>query len=140
METVSHFTTDNSILPTDEIISIAIQESTGEVFIGTGGGLVSYMSDASKPMDTFDELYAYPNPVRPTYQGYITIKGMMDNSEVRIVDASGNLVKTLQGNGGSAAWDGRNAQGQRVASGVYTAICNTRSEKGHGSVKILILN
>lgn len=140
METVSHFTTDNSILPTDEITSIAIQESTGEVFIGTGGGLVSYMSDASKPMDTFDELYAYPNPVRPTYQGYITIKGMMDNSEVRIVDASGNLVKTLQGNGGSAAWDGRNAQGQRVASGVYTAICNTRSEKGHGSVKILILN
>lgn len=140
METVAHFTTDNSILPTDEIISIAIQESTGEVFIGTGGGLVSYMSDASKPLDTFDELYAYPNPVLPTYQGYITVKGMMENSDVRIIDSSGNLVKTIQANGGSAAWDGMNANGQRVASGVYTVLCNTRSGKGHGSVKVLIMN
>lgn len=140
METVAHFTTDNSILPTDEIISIAIQESTGEVFIGTGGGLVSYMSDASKPLDTFDELYAYPNPVLPTYHGYITVKGMMENSDVRIIDSNGNLVKTIQANGGSAAWDGMNANGQRVASGVYTVLCNTRSGKGHGSVKILIMN
>ena len=140
METVAHFTTHNSILPEDEIMSIAIQESTGEVFIGTSGGLVSYMSDASKPHDTFDNLYAYPNPVLPTYHGYITVKGMMENSDVRIIDPSGNLIKTIQANGGSAVWDGMNANGQRVASGVYTVLCNTRSGKGHGSVKILVMN
>ncbi len=140
METVAHFTTENSILPTNEVISIAIQESTGEVFIGTGGGLVSYMSDAVAPMETFDNLYAYPNPVYPTYQGYITIRGMMEDSEVRIIDASGNLVKTLQGNGGSAVWDGTNVHGDRVASGIYTAVCNTKLGNGHGVAKILILN
>lgn len=140
VETIAHFTTDNSIMPTDEVISIAIQESTGEVFIGTGGGLVSYMSDATKPEETFENLYAYPNPVHPTYHGYITIKGMMENSEVRIVDAGGNLVKTLHSTGGSAVWDGTNANGQRVVSGVYTALCNTTTDKGHGEVKILIMN
>ena len=140
VETVAHFTTDNSIMPTDEVLSIAIQESTGEVFIGTGGGLVSYMSDATKSEETFDNLYAFPNPVHPTYQGYITIKGMMENSEVRIVDTGGNLVKTLQSTGGSAVWDGTNANGQRVVSGVYTALCNTITDKGHGEVKILIMN
>ena len=136
METVAHFTTNNSILPTDEIISIAIQESSGEVFIGTSGGLVSYMSDATKPEETYDELYAYPNPVLPTYQGYITTKGLMDDSEVRIVDASGNLVKILYGTGGTVVWDGTNAQGQRVGAG----LCNTKSGSGHGTIKILILN
>ena len=64
----------------------------------------------------------------------------MDNTEIRIVDPNGNLVKTIQGTGGSAVWDGTNTYSKRVASGVYTAICNTKSGKGHGTVKILIMN
>lgn len=140
METVAHFTTENSIMPSNEVLSIAIQESTGEVFIGTGKGLVSYMSDASRAEEGFTNIYAYPNPVHPTYEGYITIRGLMDNTEIRIVDPNGNLVKTIQGTGGSAVWNGTNTYGKRVASGVYTAICNTKSGKGHGTVKILIMN
>ena len=140
VETIAHFTTNNSILPTNEIISIAIQESTGEVFIGTGGGLVSYMSDATQSEENFDNLYVYPNPVYPHYQGYITFKGMMNDTEVRIVDASGNLVKIIQSTGGTAVWDATNASGQRVASGVYTALCNLKSGEGHGTVKVLIMN
>ena len=140
VETVAHFTTENSILPSNDILSIAIQESSGEVFIGTGNGLVSYMSDATKTENNFDNIYAYPNPVHPTYQGHITIRGLMSNTEVRIVDASGNMVKLIEGTGGSAVWDGTNIHGQRVASGVYTAICNTKSGNGHGTVKILIIN
>lgn len=138
VETVSHFTAENSMLPSNEVISLAIQESTGELFIGTGAGLVSYMSDATMPHESFDQLYAYPNPVRPSYEGYITITGMMSDTEVRILDAAGHLVKLLTATGGSAVWDGTNAHGHRVASGVYTALCNTPS--GHGTTKILIMN
>ena len=98
------------------------------------------MSDATQSEESFDNLYVYPNPVLPNYQGYITFKGMMDDTEVRIVDASGNLVKIIQSTGGSAVWDATNASGQRVASGVYTALCNTKSGKGHGAVKVLIMN
>ena len=140
VETVEHFTAENSLLPSDNILSIAIQESTGEVFFGTSEGLVSYMSDASQPEETFDNLYVYPNPVSPTYKGYITIKGVMSNTIVRILDANGNLVKIMESTGGSAIWDGTNAQGNRVASGIYTIICNTSDGQSKGVTKVLILN
>ena len=140
LEMISHFTTENSLLPSNDILAIALQESTGEVFIGTGSGLVSYMSDAVEPEEDFSSLYAYPNPVYPNYKGSVVIKGLMADTEVRIVDAAGNLVKKLVGNGGEVVWDMTNAQGQRVASGVYTALCNTQSGNGHGAVKVLIMN
>ena len=140
VETVEHFTTENSLLPSDNILSIAIQESTGEVFFGTSEGLVSYMSDATKPEETFDNLYVYPNPVYPTYKGYITIRGVMSNTLVRILDANGNLVKLIESTGGSAIWDGTNAEGNRVASGVYTIICNTSDGQSNGITKVLIMN
>lgn len=140
VETIAHFTKENSLLPSDNILSIAIQESTGEVFFGTSDGLVSYMSDASEPEDSFDNLYVYPNPVYPTYKGYITIQGVMQHTIVRIVDASGNLVKTIESTGGSAVWDGTNSQGTRVASGIYTIICNTSDGNRHGGTKVLIMN
>lgn len=140
LEMISHFTTENSLLPSNDILAIALQESTGEVFIGTGSGLVSYMSDAVEPEEDFSSLYAYPNPVYPNYKGSVVIKGLMADTEVRIVDAAGNLVKKLVGNGGEVVWDMTNAQGPRVASGVYTALCNTQSGNGHGAVKVLIMN
>lgn len=140
IEAVAHFTTENSLMPSDNVLSIAINELSGEVFIGTAAGLVSYMSDAIEPEENFNNLYAYPNPVHPTYRGHITIKGLMVDTQVRILDSAGNLVKILEGQGGAAVWDGNNARGQRVASGVYTAVCNTKSGENHNSVKILIMN
>jgi ligand-binding sensor domain-containing protein len=140
LEMIAHFTTENSLLPSDNILSVAIQESTGEVFIGTGAGLVSYMSDAIEPEENFTDLYAYPNPVRPNYRGSVVVKGLMADTDVRIVDAAGNLVKTIKGIGGEVVWDMTNTNGQRVASGVYTAICNTVDGKAAATTKILIMN
>jgi hypothetical protein len=140
VETVAHFTTDNSILPSNNVLSIAIQESTGEVFFGTGGGLVSYMSDATPGQDDFQSIYSFPNPVRPDYQGYVTIRGLVENSQVRILDAGGTLIRTIPSMGGTATWDLLNADGQRATSGVYTAICNTADGQQHGSTKILVIH
>jgi ligand-binding sensor domain-containing protein len=140
VETVKHFTTENSILPSNNILSIAIQESSGEVYMGTSAGLVSYMSDASEARADYKEISVYPNPVRENYSGYITFNGLVKDSELRIVDASGCLVKILESNGGRATWDGKNTQGKRVASGVYTALCNTKNGEIHGTVKVLVIN
>ena len=139
-ETIEHFTTENSPLSSNNVLSIAILKSTGEVFFGTSQGLVSYMSDAIEPAKNFSDIYAYPNPVHPNYHGVVTIRGLMANTEVRIVDASGNLVTTIQGNGGEAVWDMTNAQGSRVASGIYTALCNTQDGATHSTVKIMVMN
>lgn len=142
LETLEHFTTDNSPLPSNQILSVAIDPRSGRVFVGTGAGLVSYQGDATEAEESFsnETLYAYPNPVRPDYQGVITIAGLMENTVVKIVDNGGNLVCQTRSNGGLAVWDGKNGNGQRVASGVYTAFCNTAEGNNHAIVKILVIH
>ena len=139
VETVEHFTTDNSPLLSDKILYISINPATGMVWVGTEVGLMSYQSDASDPMPDYSAAYAYPNPVREDYQGVITITGLMDETIVHILDSGGNLVCETHSNGGIAVWDGRNGVGKHVASGVYTALCNTADGKNHTMVKIMIM-
>ena len=134
--TVAHFTEDNSLLPSNNILSITIVPTTGEVFVGTGKGIASYRSDASEPQKDMSQAYAFPNPVRPNYGGNIAITGLMENTTVNIVDAGGNLVCKTKSNGGTAVWDGKLLDGRRATPGVYTALCNAAG--GHTVVKILV--
>lgn len=135
--TVAHFTENNSMLPSNTIQSIAIIPETGEVFVGTDRGIASYLSDSSEPREDMSGAYAYPNPVRPDYGGSVSITGLMDNSEVHIIDSGGNLVCKTRSNGGTAVWDLRLYDGKRAKSGIYTALCNTKG--GHAAVKIMVI-
>ena len=136
--TVAHFTETNSLLPSNSIQSVAIMPSTGEVFVGTDKGIASYRSDASEASEDMSGAYAYPNPVRPDYGGYISVAGLMDNTVVNIVDAGGNLVCKTRSHGGTAVWDGKLPDGRRATAGVYTALCNEPGGK-HTVVKILVI-
>ena len=135
--TVAHFTENNSLLPSDNIQSIAIIPETGEVFVGTDHGIASYLSDASEARENMNDAYAFPNPVRPEYGGSVSITGLMDNSEVNIVDAGGNLVCKTRSQGGTAVWDCKRADGRLATAGIYTALCNTKG--GKKAVKIMII-
>lgn len=135
--TVAQFTETNSLLPSNNVLSIAIEPTTGEVFVGTERGIASYRSDASEAQEDMKNAYAFPNPVRPDYGGLITITGLMENTTVNIVDAGGNLVCKTRSNGGTAIWDGKDAYGKRATPGVYTALCN--AGKSHTVVKILVI-
>ena len=135
--TVAHFTETNSLLPSNSVQSIAIMPTTGEVFVGTDKGIASYRSDASEPKDDMSTAYAFPNPVRPDYGGYISITGLMENTVVNIVDAGGNLVCKTRSHGGTAVWDGKLPDGRRATPGVYSALCNAAG--GHTVVKILVI-
>ncbi len=142
MKQVQHFLSSNSKLLSNDIESIAINDKTGEVFIGTEKGLCSYMSDATKPSDNpgGEETYAYPNPVRPGYTGLITVVGLAYNSDVKIVTTNGVLVAKGTSNGGTFTWDGNDLNGKRVASGVY--MVQTADQEGNnGTVcKIAVVN
>ena len=142
MKQVQHFLSSNSKLLSNDIESIAINDKTGEVFIGTDKGLCSYMSDATKPSDNpgGEETYAYPNPVRPGYTGLITVVGLAFNSDVKIVTTNGVLVAKGTSNGGTFTWDGNDLNGKRVASGVY--MVQTADQEGNnGTVcKIAVVN
>lgn len=139
MRTIHHFTVENSPLLSNSITSIAIHPTTGEVFIGTSDGIVSFHGDAAEPFETYENILAYPNPIRPNYDGVVTITGLMDQSDVNIIDPAGQLVCKTKSNGGIAVWDLNNAAGKRVGSGVYTALCNAPDGK-HGLAKILVMN
>ncbi len=142
LETIHHFTTENSPLPSNSIVSIAINKDNGEVFIGTESGLVSYTSNATEAYETLDEnnIHAYPNPVRADYNGEITVVGLTFDCNVKIVDTAGSLISEGTSIGGSFSWNGRNKKGEKVASGVYYVL--TYDENGNEGVatKILVIN
>ena len=138
---IYHFTTNNSNLLSNNIESIAINEQTGEVFVGTDKGLCSYMSDASSPNNemTKDNVWAYPNPVKPDYTGLITITGLSFDADIKIVTTNGILVNQGRSNGGTYTWNGRDLKGQKVASGIYMVETAT-SDGSKGTVcKIAIV-
>jgi len=116
---IHHFTSENSPLPGDEISDIAINQKSGEVFIGTSAGLISYMGEAVRGNDAFSDVYVAPNPVRETYTGPIVVKGLIENTDVKITDITGNLVYKTTSLGGQAIWDGKNQNGNRCKTGVY---------------------
>lgn len=138
-ETIHHFTSENSPLLSNTIYTISIDHLTGEVFFGTGLGIVSYRSDAVAPYYEMEDLLVFPNPVRQDYYGPIAINGTAANSEVKITDSNGNAVNQLISEGGQAIWDGTNFNGERVSTGVYFILSSDESGEYKTSGKVLIV-
>ncbi|MGB0861719.1 MAG: two-component regulator propeller domain-containing protein [Saprospiraceae bacterium] len=139
--TVFRFTEENSPLPSNNIIDIAINGNNGEVFIATEAGLVSYRSDAVDGEDVHaPEVYAYPNPVRPNYEGPIAVKGLVENANVKITDISGSLIFETTALGGQVIWDGRDYNGRKAASGVYLIFSSNNNGLQTLATKVVLLN
>lgn len=136
-----HFTTDNSPLFSNSITSIAI-DNDGEVFFGTSKGIISYKSDAApEPSPTSDnKVYAYPNPVKSGYDGPIAIKGLKENSDIKITDISGNLIFATKSLGSQAIWDGKNFSGKKAKTGVYLVFASDSNGSSTLVTKILFIN
>ena len=123
---IHHFTEENSPLLSNSILDIEINEATGELFIATSKGLVSYRSNASEGKPNHQQVKIFPNPVLPGFNGTIAITGLAEGANVKITDVSGNLVREINALGGTASWDGNRMSGGRAASGVYLVFSSTR--------------
>lgn len=138
----AHFKAEDSYLLSDNIDYIAINNNTGRVYIGTDKGLCSVESHATETFDSMDKdnVWAYPNPVKPDYMGLVTVVGLSFNADVKITTTNGVLVAQGRSTGGSFQWDCRDLKGKRVASGIY--MVNTATESGEsGTVcKIAVVN
>ncbi len=139
-EEIMRFSAENSPLPSNNVIDIAIHEETGEIFFATDKGIFSYRGVATQGNDVFSEVYAFPNPVRPGYQGDIIITGLIENTNVKITDISGNLAYETTSLGGQAQWDGRTLSGKRVQTGVYLIFCSTPDGSQTHVAKLLFIN
>lgn len=141
---IEHYDTNNSILPSNKVFSVACDPNSSSVFFATDAGVVEYNSTAAPASENLDEVYAYPNPVRPDYSGWITVTGLMDNTLVKIADSAGNVFFQGRSEGGMITWDGCNANGDRVKTGVYYVFASHGSANDSGSdncvTKIMVIN
>jgi hypothetical protein len=140
-EILKQFNTSNSYLTSNQIYRVCCNPNTNSVYVITSNGFLEYFSDSTPAEASYDNVYAYPNPVKPDFTGLITIKGLMDNSLVKIADSSGNVFYSTRSNGGMATWDGCNYTGQRVKSGVYYVLAS-QNEDGQSSgvvTKIVVI-
>ncbi len=137
---ILHFTNENSPLFSNSITAIGINQLSGEVFIGTDKGLISYMGDATGGKPAFENVYVYPNPVRETYDGPVTVSGLLENTDIKITDISGNLVYHTTSLGGQAIWNGKSLNGNRVKTGVYLVFCSDEFGEQTHITKLLFIN
>lgn len=163
--TIYHFTTDNSPLPSNTISDISIDSVNGIVYIATTKGMLSFKAGGSKPEETLEDAFVYPNPVRPEYDilGYndlndinkgIKISGLTDNVNIKITDIEGNLVAEAQSSinlrsstanynfaidGGTAIWNGKNLANSIVRSGVYLVMISDLDSFETKVLKVLIV-
>lgn len=140
-EIIEQLNTSNSVLPTDQILSICCKPNSNTIYIGTSNGVLEYETSSVTPAPSYDDVLVYPNPVRPEYTGVITIKGLMANSLIKISDASGNVITSLQATAGTAIWDGLNASGERVKSGVYYVLASENEDETSSAIvaKFLVI-
>ena len=134
-----HFTMSNSPLPSNTINDVDINSATGEVFIATDKGLISFKGTATSANEDLNNAFVYPNPVRPDYQGTVKIAGLLDKASVKITDIGGNLVYETTSQGGTIEWDTTAFGKYKVASGVYMIFISAQDGAETKVKKVMII-
>lgn len=135
-EQILNFTEENSPLPSKNVIDLAIDPVSGEIFVLTENGLLSYRTDSSEPSEDLSSVKIFPNPVRPDFQGVLTVSGLRENTAIKITDTAGRLIYETKSNGGTASWD---LQNHRATTAIYMVFCMAEdgSESFVGKVAVV---
>lgn len=139
---VAHYRTDNSPLFSDMVMTVAVEQVSGRVFLGTDKGLVSLLSDAIQPSERAKDLLIYPNPVEITSDAapQVYIEGLVAETEISIVAVHGELVRRMQARGGRGIWDARDQDGRLVPSGMYLIVALGQNGEGVAYGKVAIIH
>jgi hypothetical protein len=138
-ETKYHFTINNSPLPSNAINDIKINSVSGEVFIATNKGMISFKGVATEANEDLNNVYIYPNPVRPNYSGTVKVAGLIDKANIKITDIQGNLVYEVTSTGGTIEWDTTAFGRYKVASGVYMVFISAQDGSETKVKKVMII-
>ncbi|MBP8033692.1 MAG: T9SS type A sorting domain-containing protein [Bacteroidia bacterium] len=139
-EEIYHFTEENSPLYSDLIKDIVTDETSGDIFIATDKGIQTYRTPIIKGFEEYTNVHAYPNPIRPGTSTPVYITGLVDESDVKITDVSGNLIWSTKSQGGQVVWNLQSFAGTKAASGVYMIYCSTANGDKSATAKLLIVN
>ncbi len=119
---IRQFDTKNSPLPSDQVLALRFDAAAGRLFVDTANGMVSYRSDATAAGASLQDVTIFPNPVRPGYAGVVGLKGLVDQTVVKITDLAGRLVYETRSEGGTATWNLLDYTGRRVRAGIYLVV------------------
>ncbi|MCP9290863.1 two-component regulator propeller domain-containing protein [Gracilimonas sediminicola] len=136
---IKRFTTENSNLISNNIESISINNETGEVFIATDLGLVSYLDIPKAPVKSMDKLKVFPNPFNYAKHSRIVVEGLSESTQIKVLGVDGIVVNELTAQGGRISWDGFDYSGNRLGTGVYFLIAYEDSGRETGVGKVVIV-
>lgn len=136
---IRNYNEQNSPILSNSIVSLAVDNKLGDVWLGTAKGIQSVRSDANTGEEKFTNVYTFPNPVREDFSGNVTITGLMRDSQIKITDISGNLVFETVSEGGLATWDLKTYNGKHVATGVYLVFCSSNDGTQSFVTKMLVI-
>jgi ligand-binding sensor domain-containing protein len=136
-----NYTESNSPIPSNEITSLAADGTTGKIYVGTSAGLTSLVTTSLKPLAEFDEIFIYPNPfVLTADENRLVIKGLVRNSQIKILTISGKLVNELETPGGGITqWNGLDLEGKLVSSGIYLIVAYDEEANNVSTAKVAII-
>jgi ligand-binding sensor domain-containing protein len=131
----------NSPLLSDIIESLAIDPKTGRVYVGTESGLTSFDTPSISPVESFNGLNIYPNPlIIKDGNQLVTIDGLVRNTDIKIMSISGKLIREFSSPGGRVAyWDGKDNDGKIVSTGIYIVIAFDQEGNSVETGKIAVL-
>jgi len=136
---IYRFTESNSPLLSNDVKQIAIDGKTGEAFFATAKGICSFRSTATETTATSSQVLVFPNPVPPGYTGTIAIRGVPNNSIVKITELNGRLVYQTQALGSQAIWNGKDYNGRSISSGVYLVLASDEEHQQKLVTKIVFI-
>ncbi len=139
-EIIASYSKENSPLISNAILDLKLNHQTGELFIITEEGLVSFRTDATQGDNTYENTTVFPNPLKPEHTYGVTIQGIAYDSDIRFTDAGGNLVYKTTSNGGTAHWDGKTLSGERVKAGVYFIWTAPNDGEGRKVGEFVVIN
>ena len=115
-----------------------MNQETGTLYLGTKTGLYTAQTSIIRPDNKYT-LIAYPSPFNIEKHSFITIDGLVSESEIRILTTDGKRIKTLYTDSKRTLWDGKDENNNKVPPGVYIIISSSIVTNTSAACKIAII-
>lgn len=123
----ARYHTGNSPLPSDEVYSLAWNESANSLMISTAAGLAEVTPRSGATIGS-TKVEAVPRSIVPGYNGSVKLLNVPFGASVRVEDSEGNAVAELpRGSLPVVEWNLCDRNGARVSPGVYMLIVSDGS-------------
>jgi len=120
---ITVYTTRNSGLIADYVTNLTFDGLSGDLYVATTSGLSVVLSTIGPPTDDVAEVYAFPNPYVIVSPEDLLNFNFAGGARLRVFTVAGELVAERP----EPVWDGRNAAGEAVASGVYVFVLTDKA-------------